>query len=103
MLKIEGRESSWHVIGVVLVLGNEPTGRAYANNAYVTRLIGRVGRAKHLKIVTTEHDDTLQRNVAKALEDRFKLAGLDILSTRTHSELNSNLADQFNIIIIFPL
>lgn len=101
VLKIEGRERSWHVIGVVLVLGNDITAKAYANNTYVTRVIGRVGRAKHLKIVTTEHDGTFQANTAKALEDRFKQAGFNIFSTQTYAQVNSNIADQFNIIVIF--
>ncbi|MGB0386101.1 MAG: ABC transporter permease [Ardenticatenaceae bacterium] len=86
VLKIEGRESSWHVIGSVLVLGNDSTAKAYANNSYVTRVAGRVGRAKHLKIVTTEHNGTFQANTAKALEDRFKEAGLNIFSTRTYAQ-----------------
>ena len=64
-------------------------------------LAGRVGRAKQLKIVTTEHDGAFQSNTAKALEDRFKQSGLKISSTRTHAQLNSNIADQFNIIVIF--
>ena len=101
VLKIEGRESSWHIIGVVQVLGNDPTSRAYANNSYVTRIAGRVGQVEQLKIVTTEHNGTLQAHTAKALEERFKQAGINVSSTRTHSQLNSNIADQFNIIIIF--
>ncbi len=101
VLKIEGRERSWHVIGVVQILGNNPITSGYANNSYVTRLTGGVGRAKRLKIVTTEHNETFQSNIAKALEDRFKQSGIDISYIRTHAELSSNIADQFNIIVIF--
>ena len=76
-LKISSRKTTWRIVGVIRVVGfRGGIGVAYANYPYYARVIGQVGRAGSVQLVTEKHDTASQLKLKKALEDRYLQAGL---------------------------
>jgi len=76
-LKVSGRKTTWRIVGITRVVGfRGGIGVAYANYPYYARVIGQVGRAGSVQLVTTQHDTASQLRIKKALEDRYLQAGL---------------------------
>ncbi len=102
-LNILGRKMPWRVVGIFLVIGNPSGMSAYANDLYVARVAGVVGRIYSAKLVTAQHDPAFQATVATALEERFKNAGLSVGSIRTNADLRGQIESQLTILIVFLL
>ncbi len=75
-LKVNGRDTTWTVVGVTQGLG--PASLAYANYEYLSQVIQEAGRAQYLAIVTRDHGPEAQAAAAEALERRFEEEGLRI-------------------------
>lgn len=75
-LKIQGRDSTWRVVGVSQGIG--PTPIAYANYDYFSRYIREAGHAQWLALVTAGHDPATQAAVAERLEAAFENAGIGV-------------------------
>jgi putative ABC transport system permease protein len=102
VLKIDGRETTWQVVGLVkgILTSVPPIPFVYANYPYYARLVRHVGRAGSVQVVTEQHDADFQSEVAKALEEHFKRAGLRVSSKFTTAERRTALETAFNPIII---
>jgi len=101
VLDINGRETSWRIVGIAQVLFVDR--QAYANYDYLARVTNSVGRSSNVVVVTQQHDAAFQAQVAKDLRDRFKQAGLRVSGTQTISELRQSVEFQFNIIVVMLL
>lgn len=101
VFKINDHKTTWHVVG--LVQGVLTGSIAYANYPYFAHVVGNVGRAGSVQVVTEQHDGAFQSKVAKALEEQFKSAGLRVSSTETIADLRARIRFQFNIIVVFLL
>ena len=100
-LKIEGEESTWHIVGVARGTLSGPI--IYANAPYVARLVGNTGDLHQLQIVVSEPGAARTQAIARALEERFKAAGLQVSTTDVVSEHKALLATNFSIIVNFLL
>jgi putative ABC transport system permease protein len=84
VLKIQGRERSWRVVGVSMGF---LIPMAHANYPYVSRIAGRAGRADAALVVTESvtksHDQASVIQAATALEDHFERNGLRVSSVDT--------------------
>jgi putative ABC transport system permease protein len=99
VLKIEGREMAWRVVGIVKGV---MTGRiAYANQPYFARVIRSVGRSGGVQIVGERHDSAFQSELAKQVKEHFDGRGLRVSSTQTTASIRENVEYQFNIIVVF--
>jgi putative ABC transport system permease protein len=99
VLKMDERESTWRVVGLVKGVLAGPF--AYANYPYLTSVIGEVGRAGRVQVVTEPHDAAFQSRSAKALEAHFEQVGLRVSSTETTAANRTRVEAQFNIIVVF--
>jgi putative ABC transport system permease protein len=97
VLKLDERETTWQIVGLVKGVLAGPF--AYANYPFLTNVIGEVGRAGRVQVITSQHDAAFQAQTAKALEARFEQAGLRIGSTDTTAANRLRVRDQFNIIV----
>ena len=99
-LKISSRKTTWRIVGVIRVVGfRGGIGVAYANYPYYARVIGQVGRAGSVQLVTEKHDTASQLKLKKALEDRYLQAGLRASSGGiTSGQIRDNNEMFFNII-----
>jgi putative ABC transport system permease protein len=105
VLKIEGREKAWRVVGVVQGI---MTGRvAYANQPYFARFIRYVGRSGGVQIVAeppenvSKDDPAFQSELAKRIKAHFDSRGMQVRGTETTASIRENIEYQFNIIVIF--
>jgi putative ABC transport system permease protein len=100
---IRGREHIWRVVGVCQMPGDVEPGFAYANYDALARVLGEVGRAADFRVVTATQDGEAHTQVAQALEQRFRQAGIPVLSIATGSELRAQQAFGIDIFVTFML
>jgi putative ABC transport system permease protein len=102
VLKIDGRETTWQVVGLVkgILTSIPPVPFVYANYPYYARIVRNVGRAGSVQVVTAQHDADFQSEVLSALEERFKHIGLRVSSTFTTAARHEAYATAFSPIII---
>lgn len=99
MMTIEGRENTWHVVGIVQGV---MTGRiGYANYPYFARAIRFVGRSGGVQIVGEQHNPEFQEKLARQIKAYFDSQGMQVSSTETTASLRDNIEFQFNIIVFF--
>lgn len=103
VLEIEGRESSWQLVGVVPTLARGPAVYVpYDSYAYVTRT---PGSATHVQVVAEEHDTATQAAAQAALEEKlfqtFEEAGIAVSGTQTSQHFRSQNELMFNVVVIF--
>ncbi len=101
VLKIQGRETRWLIVGVVQEILAGPF--AYTNYPYFAQVTREAGRASSIRVVTERPDPLFQAQVAKALERRFEQEGLRVNDILTTTELRRQIQGQFDIIVAFLL
>jgi len=75
VLKIQGRERSWRVVGVGMGFLVPMT---YGNYPYVARITGRAGQADAALVATESHDEEAVNRATTALEAHFERNGLRV-------------------------
>jgi putative ABC transport system permease protein len=100
-LDIWGTRRRWHVVGILNTgfLGDV----AYANFDYLGHVVGMPGQSWVLLAGTEQHDPQFQLDVARALEERLKRAGIGVSQSLTTAEIMGSNVGQFNFIIGFML
>ncbi len=98
-LTIGERDSAWRVVGLVRASLSGPIG--YANYPYIARVVGRVGQAGRVQVITQQGDPASEQAMAKALERHFEQAGLRVASTDTTSATRARIGAQFDVIVLF--
>lgn len=100
-LTMDGRESTWKVVGIAKGLA---TGRtAYVNRDYLGFSQGRVGRASSVRVTTVLHDRQTQDRVARALEAHFEGIGVRVHSRSIIADTRETIEYQFNIVVVLLL
>lgn len=98
-LTIEGREDTWHVVGIVKGV---MTGRiAYTNYPYFARYVRYIGRSGGVQLVAENHAPEFQEQLALRVKDYFDSLGLQVQETETTASIRENIEYQFNIIVFF--
>ena len=103
-IRIGDEEYIFEIVGVIQ--GFQPPiapAILYANQPYLWREVGNTNRADMVRILTTVHDDVMQRSVAQAATDQLQAAGLQVKSIRNASEDRVIFAERFNIITVIML
>jgi putative ABC transport system permease protein len=101
ILKIEGREVSFQIVG--LATGGMPIPTIFANYPYLARVTRNVGRAEWVFTVTKQHDIDYQSQIAQAMEDHFEHVGMDVgLSSKSTEEVTEAMAI-FEVLIVLLL
>jgi putative ABC transport system permease protein len=101
VIKTNGRESTWRVVGIVA--GQMAGPLAYANYPYFTQAIREVGRGNRLVLRTAAGGGAAEAAALKSLEARFTVAGLRLRSSETRSEMRDTASEQFSLIVGFLL
>ncbi len=100
-LTLDGRETSWTVVGIIRGVLSGPT--VYANYPYYARVARRVDQATSVQVVTESHAPVSQLQVARALEQQLTASGLRVSSFQTIAQLRAVTINQFNVILLFLL
>lgn len=98
-LDLNGRESSWELVGIVRgVIGNPVI---YANNSHFARVLRKAESSNALRVVTTEHSPEARAAAVISIEELLEarqFAPEMVLST---TQIYDQVAMQFDILIIF--
>ncbi|MFC2000888.1 ABC transporter permease [Chloroflexota bacterium] len=92
------REYQWKVAGIMLMAWD---GIAYSNFDYISRVRGNSGQASRLNARTEQKDGQSQFMLAKAVEERFKDAGIKVSGSSTTDEFAGSIAGQFDFLVMF--
>lgn len=95
VLKVDGREITWRVVGISHFIG--PLG--YTNYPPFARVTRDVGRANTLWIVTHGHDEASQADVARQLERHYERVGIRVTSIVKIAEEMRETEYTFNILV----
>jgi putative ABC transport system permease protein len=100
-LKIEGRDTTWHVVGIAT--GGMPTPTMFASYHYFAEVAHDVGRAEWVFATTAQHGLDFQNQVAQALEERFREIGFDVGATAKVEEEMAEVEAIFEVIVVLLL
>ena len=101
-LKLEGEEVDLEIVGIVRssLIGSA----VYLNYPYFARRLAQeVGKARVAQVLTNSHEPDFQADVALALEEQFRGAGLRVEAIQTIQAVRQPITLAFNIIVIFLL
>jgi putative ABC transport system permease protein len=96
VLKIEGRERPFRVVGVCMGI-MIPT--AYANYPYIAHITGSVGQASTVLVATERHDRESVDETTMALEAHYESVGLRVDSVLTMAQERSEAEANINIVV----
>lgn len=97
VLKFNGRETTWHVVGIMPTIGDERN--AFVSYDYYSRVAREVGITSVLWITTDQRDPTLQQAVAQTVEAHFKRLGIHVVFNQTSSAIRDQINAQFGGIV----
>jgi putative ABC transport system permease protein len=101
VIKVEGREATFRVVGVALGLGLASF--MYADYGDIARITQDIGQVSSLMVVTGQHDAAAQAQAAAALESHFRQAGSRVNSIQLVAEENAGAEMGFSMLIILAL
>jgi putative ABC transport system permease protein len=104
VLDIEGRETTWQVVGIAQTTLSATFirfGTGYVNIGDFSRVAPSLESNSRLLVKTTQHDAAFQSSVAVALQDRYDDSGIRMTSIRTTAATREAIRYQFNILNIF--
>ena len=101
VLKIEGRERRWRIIGVST--GGMPMSMIFANYPYFAQVAHDVGRAQWVFATTEPNDLDTQSRVARALENHFEAIGFKVSATAKIAEEMAEVEAMFEVIVVLLL
>jgi putative ABC transport system permease protein len=99
IIKINNRETEWHIVGVYRIAGNMGLPLVYTNYEYLSRLTGQVGLVGDLRVVTQQHNLAAQKQVQQTMEAMFKQAGVEVSGSNTGVEWKKSQSDQMDMLI----
>ncbi len=102
-IKIDGKESKWHIVGTYTITGNTSQPLLYVNYEYISRLIDQPGMVYSLRVITTSHDPLTQKRVNDTLQTVFDQQGVGIGSTQLSADFIKNQTSQTDIFVYFML
>jgi putative ABC transport system permease protein len=101
---IDGRESTWKVVGIVLLTSNGGGNIGYINYPTLAEVTGMVGRTNWAVYRLKDPGDVAgQRAVMRTLEARYERLGMPVQASQLQSEINANSVSQLDMIVYFLL
>ena len=99
ILNINEEDIAWQIVGVTDEF-QQPLApsKVYVHYEAYARILGQVGRADNVRIVTTQNDAATQAAVAQGVEAQFEQVGLSVASTKTIAEERTLITGRFNIL-----
>jgi putative ABC transport system permease protein len=103
VLRVNEQDITWRIVGLHVVAGNLNPPILYVNAAYLGQQLGAPNQVNELRIATTAKDLASQRQVATAIEARFKQAGIPVGQLSLGSEWRKGQAVTLDVFVYFLL
>jgi putative ABC transport system permease protein len=102
-IKINGKETKWHIVGIYSITGNVNPPLLYVNYEYISRLIHEPGQAYSVRVITSKHDLETQTQVNEQLKTLYEAKGMQITSTQLGEQFIRDQKAQTDILVYFML
>jgi len=102
-IEIDGKKTTWHIIGTYTITGNVNPPLLYVNYEYFSRLVGKPGRVYSLRVLTTDHNAATQKRVKDQLTTLFEDHGIQVGSTQLGADFIDSQKASTNILVYFML
>jgi putative ABC transport system permease protein len=97
-LELEGRPTSWRVVGIVQEIGLGAG--AYVTDAAFAHAGDLAGRARSLRLVAATSDDASTAAVLRAVERSLQESGVGVTTTLSSADLRQGLDDHVLLLIV---
>jgi putative ABC transport system permease protein len=102
-IKINDKETTWHIIGFYSIAGNVNPPLLYVNYEYLSRLVGAPGQVYSLRVLTTQHDAVTQRRISDQLVALYGEKGVHVDSTQLGVDFIASNKSTTDILVYFML
>lgn len=102
-IKVNEKESKWHIVGVYSITGNVSPPLLYVNYEYLSKLVGAPGQVYSLRVLTDQHDAISQRRISDQLQALYEAQGITINSTQLGAEFIRDQKAQTDVLVYFML
>jgi putative ABC transport system permease protein len=102
-IKIDGKETKWHIVGFYSIVGNVNPPLLYVNYEYISRIVGAPGQVYSLRVLTTEHNLVAQKQINEQLLALFKERGIQVGSTQLGADFIQSQQSQTDVLVYFML
>ena len=102
-VKIDEKETRWHVVGAYTITGNTGVPLIYVNYEYLSHLIGRPGQVYSLRILTEQHDAASEKIISDQIGALYKARGIQYSSSQLGADWLTSQSAQTDILIYFLL
>ncbi|HTP02499.1 MAG TPA: ABC transporter permease [Anaerolineales bacterium] len=102
-IKINEKESTWHVIGTYVLTGNVNPPLLYTNYEYISRMVDQPGMAYSLRVITTSSDAFTQKRVSDSLIALFAARGVRVGATQLSADFIKSQTATTDIFVYFML
>ena len=103
VLRVNDQDTTWQIVGLHRVAGNVNPPILYVNASYLSQQLGAAGQVNELRIATVAKDLAAQKQVAKAIESRFKQAGIPVAQLTLGEEWRKGQAATLDVFVYFLL
>jgi putative ABC transport system permease protein len=102
-IKIDEKETQWHIIGFYTVAGNIDVPLLYVNYEYLTHIVGMPGMVYALRVITEPHDAITQENVNDQLMAIYESQGINVSNTQLGANFVRDQTASTDIFVYFML
>ncbi len=102
-IKIDDKETKWHIVGFYTITGNVNPPLLYVNYEYLSRVVGAPGQVYSLRVLTKEHDALTQKRANDQLLALFKERGIQVGSTQLGADFITSQKATTDILVYFML
>jgi putative ABC transport system permease protein len=102
-IKIDEKETKWHIVGVYSITGNVSPPLLYVNYEYLSHVVGAPGQVYSLRVLTDAKDVITQRRISDQLTALYESRGISVGSTQLGSEFIRDQKAQTDILVYFML
>ncbi|MCL4529273.1 MAG: ABC transporter permease [Chloroflexi bacterium] len=102
-IKIDGKDTQWHIVGFYTITGNVNPPLLYVNYEYISRLINAPDRVYALRVITTSHDAAFEKRVNDQLQAVYAEQGVQVSTTQLSADFIRSQTATTDIFIYFML
>src|SRR6185369_15584000 len=102
-IKIDNKETRWHIVGTYTITGNVNPPLLYVNYEYLSHIVGAPGQVYSLRVLTTGHDAVTQKRVNDQLLALFKERGIQVGSSQLGADFVTSQKASTDILVYFMM
>jgi len=102
-IKIDEKETQWHIVGFYTIAGNIDVPLLYVNYEYLTHIVGMPGMVYALRVITNPHDAITQENVNDQLLAIYESQGIKVGNTQLGANFVRDQTASTDIFVYFML